>query len=59
MVPDQVPLHVVFVAEPNVAEVTFVWFVFEVNCVYVNLAVANSAATLELLVADRTDIQLI
>lgn len=56
MVPDQVPLHVVLVAEPNVAEVTFVGLVFEVNCVNMDLTVPDPAAAFKLFVADGTDV---
>ena len=56
---DQVPLHVVLVAKPDVTEVALVRLVFEVDCVDVDLTVSNSSATFELFVADWADVHLI
>ena len=59
MVSDKVPLHVVLVAEPHVAEVTLVGLVLQVDCVYVDLTVPDTTRAFELFVADRTDVQLV
>ena len=59
MVPDEVPLHVVLVSEPHVAEVTLIGLVLQVDRVYVDLTVPDTTRAFELFVADRTDVQLV